>query len=200
MNKSRWLQLMDDLGFSDNLDAYQKLRHHYSESHRHYHNTRHIDAVLTHLEATRHLAEDYNALALALWFHDAIYKIGSTTNEKDSADWATAFLEQNNAPAELVTTVYALIMVTLHDALPKKNDEQLMVDIDLSILGSSAEIYAQFEVNIRKEYKRVPAFIFKRKRKEILQGFLDRQRIYSHDHFYGLLEAQARANLKEHVQ
>jgi predicted metal-dependent HD superfamily phosphohydrolase len=59
-------------------------------------------------------------------------------------------------------------MVTQHAFQAETNDEKLIVDIGLSILGSPANVYEQFETYIRKEYKRVPAFIYMRKRKEIL--------------------------------
>jgi len=63
------------------------------------------------------------------------------------------------------------------------------------ILGASTKIYQQFEANVRKEYKRVPSFIFRKKRKEILQNFFERPSIYSTSYFHDRLERQAKHNL-----
>jgi predicted metal-dependent HD superfamily phosphohydrolase len=200
MEKSKWLALMSRVGFTDNLCTYNELLSNYNEKHRHYHNVNHINAVLEHLVQAKHLANDYDALEIALWFHDAIYKPFSSTNELDSANWGSKFLQRNGASKELSTKVHTLIMATLHNVMPKDNDEKLIVDIDLSILGSSPETYNQFESWIRKEYKLVPILIYRKKRKEILTSFLERDRIYSHDYFYVNLENNARANITNAIQ
>lgn len=190
---------MTRVGFSENTKTYNQLLSHYNQKHRYYHNIHHINAVLNHLKQVRHLANNYDAIEIALWFHDAIYKIFSSTNELDSANWATSFLDKNGASQELSTKVHALIMATLHNTIPIDNDEKLMVDIDLSILGCTPDFYSSFESWIRKEYKLIPGFVYKKKRKEILSSFLVRDRIYSHDFFYEKLEQTARANIKNAI-
>jgi len=199
MNELKWLGLMERLGFDSNLETYCKLLSHYNEKHRHYHNSSHIEATLYYLEQSRHLANDYVALETALWYHDAIYKVFSSNNELDSANWASEFLRANNAKDDFIERVHQLIMATLHNAIPHDNDESLIVDIDLSILGSDSNIYEQFEVWIRKEYKLIPSFIYKKKRKAILEGFLDRERIYSHNYFFDRFERMARRNLRNAI-
>lgn len=200
MEQSKWQQLMCNLGFDENSDTYNELLKSYSEKHRHYHNASHINAILIHLQQAKHLATDCDAIEVALWFHDAIYKTTSSTNELDSANWATSFLEKNNAKNELIDKVHSLIMSTLHDALPTESDAKLMVDIDLSILGSPPKTYDLFEASIRKEYRLVPSFIYKIKRKEILNSFLQRDRIYSHQYFYDKLETSARINISNAIK
>ena len=70
-----------------------------------------------------------------------------------------------------------------------------MLDIDLSILGESPEIYLQFEKAVRKEYRHVPYFLFRKRRKEILSEFLNRHALYHLDYFVDKFDAQARVNL-----
>jgi len=195
MRQAEWSLLMANLGFGENTDVFTDLKKRYNEQHRKYHNVAHIDSVLTELEKTQHIAENKNSIQLALWFHDAIYNTFSKSNEKDSADLAVAFISDNSGSQQLQQTVHSLIMATEHNFTPKLNDQKLIVDIDLSILGSSESQYAEFESAIRKEYKYVPWFIFKKKRIEVLQYFLDREAIFSHVYYFDLLEKQARVNI-----
>ena len=85
---------------------------------------------------------------------------------------------------------------SLHTAVPVLDDERLLVDIDLSILGAPEDRFTEYERQIRQEYAFVPKWLFRRKRREILKGFLDRPAIYSTPHFHDRLEARARDNLR----
>ncbi len=71
------------------------------------------------------------------------------------------------------------------------------VDIDLAVLGQSDAGYRQFERNVRKEYLLVrwPRYVAGREG-AVLQGFLDRPRIYHNEWFFYRYESQARANLR----
>jgi len=200
MTKSRWLQLMHSLGFRDNLVCFNDLCAAYNETHRRYHTTKHINAVLTHLDSVFPLIECVEQVECALWFHDAIYAPHSSTNEYDSARWAEQFLHDNNASESLISNVTGLIMATEHTANANNSDEALLVDIDLSILGVEPKMYNQFELDVRFEYKRVPYFLYKKKRKEVLQSFLDRQTIYQSAFFIDKFEVQARENLSSAVR
>ena len=100
------------------------------------------------------------------------------SNELDSANWATGFLQENNADDGVKERVYALIMATCHGRPVECRDQALLVDIDLSILGAEPDVYDIYEQGIRKEYKLIPSFIYKKKRKEILNSFLAREHIY----------------------
>lgn len=199
MEYGRWLDLMNKLGIDNNKEVFDNLLAAYSEKHRYYHNTQHIDAVLKHLDETKNLAENPIELEIALWFHDAVYKPFSSSNELDSADWAARFLQKNGRNQKLIDNVHALIMATLHTHNSTAEDDQLIVDIDLTILGASDQVYDVFEENVRKEYKWVPWLIYRKKRKAILEGFLNRERIYNTDFFYKKLEQQARENMQRTI-
>jgi len=190
-----WHELMQKFGLSDNNQTYHQLINAYSEKHRAYHSLEHIDACLRHLADIAHQAEHAHEIGLALWFHDAIYKPFSAQNEEDSAELARSFLIQNAVSSDIIQRVHDLIILTKDHAVPKTLDGKLMLDIDLSILGVKIEIYSKFENDVRREFKLVPSFIFKKKRKEILQNFLNRRRIYQTDYFFARLEEQAKKNL-----
>ena len=190
---------MKDLGFAANLDTFEALTRAYAEPHRFYHNQVHIDAMLRHFDQVHSLAEQPEEIALAIWFHDAIYDPHSGSNEKDSAEWAARFMRDNAAAPEAIERVYQLIMATLHDAEVEPSDAKLLIDMDLSILGTADSVYDLFEMNVRKEYEWVPEPLFKAKRKDILQGFLQREPLYQTEYFHRQLEAQAKANLRRTI-
>lgn len=190
-----WHELMQTFGLAENNDTYYKLIKAYSEKHRAYHTLEHIAACFGHLDDVAQYADNPHEIKLALWFHDIIYNPFSGRNEEDSAELAKQFLFQNSAAPEVTQRIYDLIILTKEHISPEACDEKLMLDIDLSILGTRPDIYSQFEEDVRKEYKWVPSFVFKKKRKEVLENFLNRQRIYQTNYFTEKLEAQAKKNL-----
>ena len=196
----RWKELMGYFGIDENLDTFSRLQKAYSEKHRYYHNTQHINATLSHLDLVADQITNIKAVELALWFHDAVYNPFSSSNEVDSADWASDFLKKNSISTDLSNEVYELILATLHDkalqdAVSGVKDEHFIVDIDLSILGSKAEVYQTFERLVRKEYRWVPSFIYKKKRRQVLESFMQRKSIYYSQYFQDLYEKTARLNI-----
>jgi predicted metal-dependent HD superfamily phosphohydrolase len=89
--------------------------------------------------------------------------------------------------------------VTLHANPHRTPDEALLIDIDLSILAAEPARFDAYEQAIRAEYARVPTFIYRAKRRRVLEKFLARERLYvtaaCHDQF----EASARANLARSI-
>ncbi len=186
---------MAALGWQHNDAVYQSLDNAYAEGHRHYHNKSHIKATLGHLDEVKAMADYPLEIELALWFHDAIYRPFSSTNERDSANWACIFMTQNQASDDMISRVKELIMATCHNAPTSTIDQSLMVDVDLSILGASSDLYASYERWIRLEYRWVPGFIYRRKRKALLGYFLAQKPIFKTTHFQQKFEAQAIKNL-----
>ncbi|MCA0911472.1 hypothetical protein [Marinobacter nauticus] len=199
MNQTRWQTLMSALGLPPSKECYDTLHAAYSEKHRFYHTVDHIDAMLTHFDGVKEIAERPAELELAIWFHDAIYKPLSKTNELDSANWAQAFLTAHSYGKAGIERVHNLIMATLHNRNVKTPDEQLIVDIDLAILGAPPKVYDQFERNVRKEYRLVPGFIYRKKRKELLRSFLSSGSIYNLELFQERYEDQAKQNLRSAI-
>ncbi len=167
----------------------------YQEPHRHYHTLQHLDACLRHLARLNAPSQRPHEIALALWFHDAIYDIGASDNEQRSADWAQAALQDCGGAQEVAERVHAAIMVTRHDQPPATPDQQILLDVDLAILGAPAAVFDGYEQQIGREYQAVEPAAFRANRRRILQGFLDRPRIYHTAFFRDAREAQARANL-----
>lgn len=195
MNTDRWFSLMGAFGFDDNEGTFRSLISAYSQKHRHYHTLEHVADCLRHLDTCTDQINAPGEVELALWFHDAIYNPLSDGNERKSADWAASFLSTNSAPEELVSRIHRLIMVTEHNSPPRTNDESILVDIDLSILGAGAASYDVFEKAVRQEYQIIPSFLYRKKRAAVLRGFIERPFIYQNEPFKSEREQQARLNL-----
>jgi predicted metal-dependent HD superfamily phosphohydrolase len=167
----------------------------WSEPHRHYHDQRHLRECLALWTRWRELSERAGEIAIALWFHDAIYDPRASGNEQNSAAWAARSLSRAGLASETAQRVHDLVMATRHDVAVLGADAQLLVDIDLAILGSPPERFEQYDQDVRKEYAWVPGFRYRSGRAFVLQDFLDRPRLYHREAAATLLEAQARINL-----
>jgi predicted metal-dependent HD superfamily phosphohydrolase len=169
----------------------------YSESHRAYHGVDHVAACLVAAAKVRKCLQSPISVELALWYHDAIYEPRKADNEERSADLATS--ELRDLLPSLFPTIHEHILATKHQASPVSPDSQYLVDIDLAILGASPEEFDAYELAVRREYRWVPEFLFRSKRREILESFLARPRIYLTESFHGELEEAARINLRRSV-
>jgi predicted metal-dependent HD superfamily phosphohydrolase len=180
-----------------------KVRHQliarYSEQHRHYHTTQHLGEILSGFVVHQSLAERPAEVALALWFHDAIYDPMRSDNEQRSAAMALQALVDAGVDTLAANRVQALVLSTRHTALPGTADERLLVDLDLSILAASPARFAEYEAQIRREYGFVSDSVFAAKRREVLQSFLDRQAIFSTRALREMLEGFARRNLQSAI-
>jgi predicted metal-dependent HD superfamily phosphohydrolase len=195
LNPGRWNRLLAAFGIGDEVATFDALIAAYSQKHRYYHTVTHIEHCLRELDLAQDLANEPAEVELALWFHDAVYDPHSSNNEERSADWACELLNRHGVDTSRVDRVRTHIMATRHEAPATQPDSQLLVDIDLSILGVDEASYARFESDVRQEYRWVPSILFRRKRAEILESFLARTRIYNTEPFRTRLEAPARRNL-----
>ena len=170
----------------------------WAEPHRHYHDQRHLRECLALWARWCGHGDRAGEVGIALWFHDAIYDPQAGSNELNSAAWAARSLIRAGLASETAQRVHDLVMATQHDApaaLSSGADAQLLVDIDLSILGSPPERFERYDQDVRKEYAWVPGFRYRDQRAQVLQGFLDRPRLYHGAAAVALLEGQARINL-----
>ena len=193
----RWSNLWKDTGAVGNRKGiYELIATLYTNSPRYYHNLSHIENCLLVFDETGYLAAHPNEVRMALWLHDAIYDTHAADNEKMSAEFAYWLCVTIGLSHDFSERVARLILATTHDPHPLDIDMNLVTDIDLSSLGSPAEVFDRNGENIRREYLCVPREEFDRKLAERLKKFLDRPRIYYTNFFRQKYEAQARSNLQ----
>ena len=167
----------------------------WAEPHGHHHDQRHLRECLALGARWCGHRDRAGEVGLALWFHDAIYDPQAGSNELNSAAWAARSLIRAGLASETAQRVHDLVMATQHDAPATGADAQLLVDIDLAILGSPPERFERYDQDVRKENAWVPGFRYRDQRAQVLRGFLDRPRLHHGDAAVALLEGQARLNL-----
>jgi predicted metal-dependent HD superfamily phosphohydrolase len=195
-----WRTLWQRLAAAADEVLYEDLVARYRERDRHYHTLQHLDECFANLRAIRADARHPGEIELALWFHDAIYDVARHDNEARSADWARAAIESAGLAATIADRVHALVMATSHNAIPADLDQQILVDVDLSILGAPPLRFDEYERQIRAEYSAVPLPQFRAARCRVLNEFLDRPTIFNTKLFVAAYEAQARTNLARSIE
>lgn len=193
--KADWTALWREAGATPAPGLLERLLAAWSEPQRHYHTLQHLGECLAHFRTLAHLPEHPLEVRLALWFHDAIYDLGRHDNEARSADWAQAEMRAAGLPLAMAERVAALIMTTCHNASPAGTDAEVVVDIDLWILGAPAARFDEYERQVRQEYGHLPDAIYRAGRSAILQQFLARDRLFSTEVFRERFEKQARENI-----
>ncbi len=192
-----WQRLGRDLGATIWSDAlFSELVTRYSEPHRCYHTLQHLRECFAHFDTARHLAQRPTEVEISLWLHDAIYDVHRHDNEAASAAWAQRALTDAGLGNSTIERVHSLIMATCHNAQPVTPDAELLLDVDLAILGASLDRFDVYERQVRAEYTHVPEQQFREGRAQILSTFLSRPKLYLTSHFRALLEQPARANLQ----
>lgn len=209
----RWFDLMARLrvsvGCLDNAaKIFQKLYDVYTHKSRAYHNLKHIKMCLDELDCFSAFDNEYwdwdtsfDEVKFALWWHDF-----SDNNEELSAERAADNLKLLGL-GNIANKISELIKATDHKNYKvlhrteriNPDDVDLICDVDLTILGQQKEIFNGYEKDVRREYVDVPDSVFREKRAEILQKFLDRPRIYRTDYFYNKYENPARENLQRSI-
>ncbi|WP_424346560.1 DUF4031 domain-containing protein [Kocuria sp. CH-021] len=161
----------------------EELVHRWSEPHRHYHGPAHLLAVLEALDVllagTRLDPARSEALVLAAWFHDAVYRGRPGSDEQESAELARARLTAAGFPEPLAAEVERLVLLTLgHRVTDDDTAGGLLLDADLSVLGADPAGYAAYVAGVRKEYAHVPEAVFAQARLRVLEDLRDRRPLF----------------------
>lgn len=198
MRIDRWFETWKRVGAPPPETLFESLIAAHSEPHRSYHSVRHLEECFTHLDGCPLDPEHPAEFELALWFHDAVYEPTRPDNEAQSAAFARR--ELSRLPEPMLDRIESLIGITKHDVTPESADEELLVDIDLAILGADPDRFDEYERQIREEYAWVPEPKYREARASILRAFVSREPLYRTSHFRNRLEAAARQNLARSIE
>mgnify|MGYP000993579394 CR=1 FL=1 len=196
----RFQHLMKILGGSSSPDEiFAEIEKRYQEPHRHYHNLNHVSQCLQEFDRVRNLANDPPIVELAIWFHDAVYDTHRKDNEAQSARLAETLLARLGIGQEVMTRVADFILMTRHLPGTFPPDGQLLVDLDISILGAPRPLYKQYSEAIRKEFHWVSDAEYRVGRGQVLNRFLARESLYHTEHYRSELETRAQRNIQSEI-
>ena len=207
--RKHWASLMATLGKPAGSEmVLNDLLTRYSEPHRAYHNLGHVVSMLddmTLLDEDEANSSSVAAIALATWFHDAVYDTAKAhpriaSNEARSAFLAEGKMKEMGLASNMILRVKDLIMATNHTFVPTDRSAKVVVELDLAILGKSKREFDAYEAGIRKEYSWVPWPDFSRVRKATLEKFLARDPLFSTPSLRKKYESAAEKNLSRSVR
>ncbi|MFE4515386.1 hypothetical protein ACFRMQ_14485 [Kitasatospora sp. NPDC056783] len=192
-----WTALLHRCGAAVDPEPYgRELLRRWAEPPRRHHTAAHLRAVLGHVDELAGHAADPDAVRLAAWFHDAVYRPDRTENEERSAALAVRALTAAGLPAERVAEVERLVLLTVdHDPAPGDRDGEVLCDADLAVLGGTPEAYAAYAAAVREEYGFVPEPDFRAGRAAVLRHLLALPALYRSPAARDRFTAAALANL-----
>ncbi|WP_278492434.1 HD domain-containing protein [Acinetobacter gyllenbergii] len=193
-----WFELQQHYHFSEPQKVFNKLIAAYSEKQRAYHALQHLYECLALFDTIRADLNDGHAVALALWFHDAVYDPQAKDNELKSAELFEQYLAQD-LPNDIVQKIKRWIVATQKHASTDELNLQFLLDIDLAILAASPERFTEYEQQIQQEYAWVDPDVYLIKRKEVLAHFYQTEPLYQTEYFQQNFEQRAKGNLREVV-
>ncbi len=174
--------------------VYARLIELYGEPHRHYHTLNHIRHCLREFDRAAALVDDADAVEMALWFHDAIYRPGDKDNERRSADLFRQWSDGRADPA-FQQRVDDLVMATTHREPPSWRDAGFVVDIDLSSFGLPWEACERDGRLIRAEFAEVADDQYYPGHLRFLRALQGRPTFFCTESFQQRYERVARENL-----
>jgi predicted metal-dependent HD superfamily phosphohydrolase len=169
----------------------------HSTSGRHYHTLAHLEDLHEKLSEEKASIEDYDAVLLAIVYHDFIYRVSRKDNEVRSAEvMRERMLGTLGLPGPLVERAALHIRATQRHEATGDRDTDLFIDADLSILGSSPDRYGRYAQQVRREFRLYPDLLYKPGRRKVLAHFLALPHMFKTAQFRERFEVQARINLE----
>ncbi|MGA4506475.1 DUF4031 domain-containing protein [Propionibacteriaceae bacterium G1746] len=163
---------------------------------RYYHDLRHLEHCLDSLDV---VGADEPVVALAAWFHDAVYEGRPGRDEDDSAALAESTLEPILPRAD-VREVARLVRLTAgHQPADADVRGQQLCDADLAILAADPARYAVYRRDVRREYHEVPLAMFRSGRRQVLTHLAALDPLYRTDPGRELWTAPAMVNLAAEI-
>ena len=194
-----WVRSLN-VGKADDADeVFDTVLAHYSESHRRYHTPQHIDHCLQQFDLVVDHVEQPDAVEIAIWFHDIIYNVPTTDNELKSAELFRDLTKGRIDPT-LGQNVYDMILITMHKVPPTRNDEKLLVDVDLSSFALPWERFRKDSQNVREEFSDRSDKDFYSAHMKFMQSLLDRSSFFASDFFREKFESNARENVRDLIK
>jgi predicted metal-dependent HD superfamily phosphohydrolase len=175
-----------------------RLREEYDASTRRYHTLEHVRQVISICRNLTSKTDERMALELTAWFHDYIYDPRRRDNEEKSAEAAVNAIDQLGGSGKLSAQVAEMIALTKTHESNASSLGDMFLDADLAILAAPEATYVEYSSGIREEYAWVTEHDFRKGRTAVLEGMLNRPKLF-HTAMCTPLEATARTNLQNEL-
>ncbi|ESQ75835.1 hypothetical protein [Asticcacaulis sp. AC402] len=142
-----WFDLAARLGLAEPGFLWGDLSAAYSEPHRHYHTLTHIAATVVQFNSVRDRFDEPDQALLALFYHDIVYDPARRDNEALSADRL-----RDSLPGKDTIRACRHILATQAHLKSDDPDTNLVLDIDMSILGAPWPEYLAYARGVWREY------------------------------------------------
>ena len=192
-----WYQSWQSLGTNDDGQAtFELLLSLHNDPARRVHTAQHLLDCFAKLKHWHRETQSFHQVAMAIWFHDALFDPQRHDNEARSARLASERLLASKVAPDTAQGIRELIISTRPGEQLQTCEARLLHDIDRAVLGTSEELYNRYERNLRYENSHVGDFIYRRKRIEQLQALLTKTQLYLTESAQGELQTQAIFNIK----
>lgn len=189
-------------------DVFYEVLAAYGQKHRHYHGISHLEDLFTKLDAWRArepMGDLLRRLTLDIFSHDVIYEIGLNAfyNEMNSAAQAYRFISERLNDRPLARRVRADILRTENHFEHEPYEDytlQVLLDLDLSGLGSAPDQYAKNTAGVRAEVLGAyPEDKWRQGRYAFLNMALNTPKLFRTPYGYNMWEKAARANMTQEL-
>jgi len=186
-------------------DLRERVEAAYAGTGRGYHDRRHLEEVLGHLDALTPPGDPVReAVLLAAWFHDVVYDPATASSgaddEERSAALAESALRTAGAPDVLVAEVGRLVRLTrTHRPRPGDRAGELLCDADLAVLAAGPDRYADYVAGVRAEHAHVDDAAFAAGRAAVLRDLLAKPTLFHTPAARERWERAARRNVEDEV-
>lgn len=198
--QGQWSALTSRMGLTDHDGLlWQTINKAYGEQHRHYHALSHVAHLIADFERVCGGFDDPDTALLALIFHDIVYDPARRDNEEKSGDLLCERLSGEISESRLERACRHIVSTRTHVATDDA-DTNLVLDLDMAILGAAWPDYLGYARGVWREYQPVYGEEAYRTGRIglFLEPTLGRERIFLTDVF-SKFEASARENLRREL-
>ncbi|MFE7504914.1 hypothetical protein [Promicromonospora sp. NPDC057488] len=165
----------------------QSLLERWADEHRHFHNLRHLAAVLHRVDELAEETHEPDLVRLAAWYHGAVFNAerkvadASQGGEQTTASAMLAHdeLTRLGVPERAADRVAALVnAIVRHAPDPADFDAAVLNDADLAMLAAEPQRYKDYKSAVRAEYAHIPTGDYLRARIRVIERLLARKSLF----------------------
>lgn len=159
----------------------------WSDEHRHFHNLRHLAAVLHRVDQLAEETHEPDLVRLGAWYHGAVFssekKVAEAAEGGEqstaSANLARDELTALGVPQRAADRVAALVnAIVRHAPDPADFDAAVLNDADLAMLAAEPQRYKEYKSAVRAEYAHIPTDVYLKARIRVIERLLARTSLF----------------------